>query len=80
MPNMQSSIYRDNALAEEEDYVTLSQAAKILGIAYGTAHRWVREGRFSQVYRTKLSRRIYLPVAELQTLLSGQNKEERRHA
>ena len=77
MPNMQSSIYRDNALADEEDYVTLSQAAKILGIAYGTAHRWCRQGKFSQVYRT-LNRRIYLPVAELRAILSGQKEE--RHA
>ena len=57
-------------------YYTLSEVAKLLGVHYETAARWVRAGKLQGV---KLSRRkVVVPRAGCEALLSGHPSEPMR--
>lgn len=68
----------DSAL-NENGTVTLSEVAKILGITYGTAWRWTKEGRFDGVTRT-VAGRVHIPRASVEAVLAaGCRSRGRRH-
>src|SRR5438067_10870276 len=59
-----------STLATEPVYYSLSEAARLLGIHYETAARWVRTGKLPGV---KLSRRkVVVPKEKLDAFLAGE--------
>ena len=48
-------------LDDPGDLVTLSEAARLLDVAYGTIHKWVSSGRIAHA---KKDRRVYVSLAE----------------
>ena len=62
----------------ENSTVTLAEAAKMLGVAYYTAWRWTKEGRFDGVTKT-VAGRVHIPrAAVLAVLKSGCRTRGRR--
>src|SRR5438876_12344471 len=58
-----------STLATEPVYYSLSEAARLLGIHYETAARWMRTGKLAGV---KLSRRkVVVPKEKLDAFLAG---------